>query len=307
VVTGSGAVGLLFPPALPLIVYGIVFGLNAGQSHIEFEIQRFFLAGIVPGIMLLVILSIYCIWEGARSGVPRTPIDLPAFWKALWEAKWEVPIPFVILFLLVFGYAVIPEVAALTALYVFIIEVFVYKDISIKHDLFAVTRESMTLVGAIFMKIVAATILTTYFIQAEIPENLFHFLNKYVHTQTGFLLVLNVLLLIVGCLMDIFSAIVVVVPLIIPAAAQFGINPYHLGVVFLLNLEIGYLLPPAGLNLFIAAFRFNRPITELYRAVIPFILLMALALGLVTYIPKLVWAPELRPPQTAVAPTTTSP
>jgi tripartite ATP-independent transporter DctM subunit len=306
VVTGSGAVGLLFPPALPLIVYGIVFGLNAGQSHIEFEIQRFFMAGIIPGLLLLVILSIYCVWEGYRSDVPRTPIDFPGFFKALWEAKWEVPIPFVIIGLLVGGWAVIPEVAALTALYVFVIEVFVYKDINIKRDLFAVTRESMTLVGAIFMKIVAATVLTTYFIQAEIPENLFLFLNKYVHTQVGFLLVLNILLLLVGCLMDIFSAIVVVVPLIIPAAAQFHIDPYHLGVVFLLNLEIGYLLPPAGLNLFIAAFRFNRPITELYRAVIPFILLMALALGLVTYIPKLVWVPQGRKPD-VVAPSPTAP
>jgi C4-dicarboxylate transporter DctM subunit len=306
VVTGSGAVGLLFPPALPLIVYGIVFGLNAGQSHIEFEIQRFFLAGIVPGLVLLLILTAYCIWEGWRSNVPRYPVDFKTFFEALLEAKWEVPIPFVILGLLLGGWAVIPEVAALTALYVFVIEVFVYKDIDIKRDLFAVTRESMTLVGAIFMKIVAATVLTTYFIQAEIPETLFHFLNKYVHTQVGFLLVLNVLLLIVGCLMDIFSAIVVAVPLIIPAAAQFHIDPYHLGIVFLLNLEIGYLLPPAGLNLFIAAFRFNRPITELYRAVIPFILLMALALGLVTYIPKLVVVPEGQKPA-GVAPATTPP
>lgn len=303
VVTGSGAVGLLFPPALPLIVYGIVYGLNAGMSGMgdQFEISRFFLAGIVPGTLLLVILSIYCIWEGWRAKVPTTPIDLRGFAQAFWEAKWEVPIPFVIIGLLAGGLAVIPEVAALTALYVFVIEVFVYKDINIKRDLFAVTRESMTLVGAIFMKIVAATILTSYFIQAEIPDRLFHWMAQFVHTQWAFLLVLNVLLLLVGCLMDIFSAIVVVVPLIVPAAAQFHINPYHLGIIFLLNLEIGYLLPPAGLNLFIAAFRFNRPITELYRAVIPFILLMALALGLVTYIPKLVWVPETKHPNVSAA------
>jgi TRAP-type C4-dicarboxylate transport system permease large subunit len=145
----------------------------------------------------------------------------------------------------------------------------------------------MTLVGAIFMKIAAATILTSYFVYADIPQRLFMWMGEYVHSRSAFLLVLNVLLLLVGCLMDIFSAIVVVVPLIVPAAAQFGINPYHLGVIFLLNLEIGYLLPPAGLNLFIAAFRFNRPITQLYRAVIPFILLMIVALITVTYMPKL--------------------
>jgi tripartite ATP-independent transporter DctM subunit len=298
-VTGSGAIGLLFPPALPLIVYGIVFGINAGQSHIEFSIERFFLAGIVPGLVLVGIVSLYCVFEGWRSKVPTTPIDLPEFFRALWEAKWEVPIPFVILGLLLGGWAVLPEIAALTALYVFIVEVFVYRDIDIKRDLFSVTRESMTLVGAIMMKIVAATILTEYFIDAEVPNKLFAWLSQYVHTQWAFLLVLNVLLLLVGCLMDIFSAIVVVVPLIVPAAAQFGIDPYHLGVIFLLNLEIGYLLPPAGLNLFIAAFRFNRPITELYRAVVPFILLMLLALGLVTYFPKLVVVPKPSLPQIA--------
>jgi TRAP-type C4-dicarboxylate transport system permease large subunit len=165
-----------------------------------------------------------------------------------------------------------------------------------------VTRESMTLVGAIFMKIVAATILTAFFVDAGVPDRLFQWLSQFVHSQAAFLLVLNVLLLLVGCLMDIFSAIVVVVPLIVPAAAQFHIDPYHLGVIFLLNLEIGYLLPPAGLNLFIAAFRFNRPITELYRAVIPFILLMALALGLVTYIPQLVVVPKAAHPTATQAP-----
>jgi tripartite ATP-independent transporter DctM subunit len=298
VVTGSGAVGLLFPPALPLIVYGIVFGLNAGQLNIDFSIERFFMAGIVPGLVLLGLLSAYCIFEGWRSKVPTTPLDLKGFFAAFWEAKWELPIPFAIIGLMVKGLAVIPEVAALTALYVFVIEVFVYKDIDLKRDLFAVTRESMTLVGAIFMKIIAATVLTAFFIDAGVPDRLFQWLSQFVHSPVAFLMVLNVLLLLVGCLMDIFSAIVVVVPLIVPAAVQFHINPYHLGVIFLLNLEIGYLLPPAGLNLFIAAFRFNRPITQLYRAVIPFILLMALALGLVTYIPKLVVVPQAATPPT---------
>jgi tripartite ATP-independent transporter DctM subunit len=302
VVTGSGAVGLLFPPSLPLIVYGIIFALTAGHANdasapIDFSIERFLFAGIVPGLVLLGILSIYCIVEGWRSKVPRYPLDLPKFFKALWEAKWELPIPFAIIGLMAGGLATIPEVAALTALYVFVIEVFVYKDINLKRDLFGVSRESMTLVGAIFMKIAAATILTAYFVDAGIPEALFVWLSKFVHTPQAFLLVLNVLLLLVGCLMDIFSAIVVVVPLIVPAASQFHIDPYLLGVIFLLNLEIGYLLPPAGLNLFIAAFRFNRPITELYRAVIPFILLMVVALLLVTYIPKLVVVPKATGPQ----------
>ena len=306
VVTGSGAVGLLFPPALPLIVYGIIFAINAGHSGdvaapIEFSIERFLFAGIVPGLVLLGILSVYCIVEGWRSKVPRFPLDLKKFLAAFWEAKWELPIPFVIIGLLLGGLAVLPEVAALTALYVFVIEVFVYKDIDLRRDLFGVARESMTLVGAIFMKIASATILTAYFVEAGVPDKLFEWLSQFVHSSHAFLLVLNVLLLLVGCLMDIFSAIVVMVPLIVPAAAKFHINPYHLGVIFLLNLEIGYLLPPAGLNLFIAAFRFNRPITQLYRAVIPFILLMTLALGLVTYIPALTVVPKATGPQIPAA------
>jgi tripartite ATP-independent transporter DctM subunit len=304
VVTGSPAVGLLFPPALPLIVYAIVFALTAGHASeggkvISFSIERFLFAGLVPGLFLLVLLSIYCVVQGWRSKVPTFPLDLKKFGKAFWEAKWEIPIPFVIILMMVRGWATIPETAALTALYVFVIEVWVYKDISIKKDLFSLTRESMTLVGAIFMKIAAATILTTFFVDAGVPERLFHWLNKYVTSPIGFLLCLNVLLLLVGCLMDIFSAIVVVVPLIVPAAAQFGIDPYHLGVIFLLNLEIGYLLPPAGLNLFIAAFRFNRPITELYRAVIPFILIMLVALLTVTFFPKLVVVPAEKKPASA--------
>jgi C4-dicarboxylate transporter, DctM subunit len=307
VVTGSGAVGLLFPPSLPLIVYGIIFGLNYGnyakgtEGLPEFSIERFFFAGIVPGAILVGMLIIYCVIAGWRAKVPTKPLDLGAFLRALWEAKWEIPIPFAIIASLKFGIATIPESAALTALYTFVIEVFVYKDIDVKKRLLSVSRESMTLVGAIFMKIAGATILTAFFVDSGVPEALFEWMGQYVHSTWTFLLVMNVVLLLVGCLMDIFSAIVVVVPLIIPASVQFHIDPYHLGVIFLLNLEIGYLLPPAGLNLFIAAFRFNRPITQLYRAVVPFILIMFAALMLVTYIPKLTVVPAA--PKTGAATT----
>jgi tripartite ATP-independent transporter DctM subunit len=293
VVTGSGAVGLLFPPSLPLIVYGIIYGLNAAmlENRQPFSIEKFLFAGIVPGLVLLGILSVYCVYEGVRSNAPRKALDLRGFAAALWDAKWEVPIPFFIIGGLARGLMTIPESAALTALYVFVIEVFVYRDVSVRRDLLRVARESMTLVGAIFVKIACATVLTAYLISAEVPMHLFDWMSHYVHAKWQFLLLLNALLLLVGCLMDIFSAIVVVVPLIIPAAAKFGIDPYHLGIIFLLNLEIGYLLPPAGLNLFIAAFRFERPITELYRAVIPFIVLMVIALITVTYIPRLTVVP----------------
>jgi C4-dicarboxylate transporter DctM subunit len=297
VVTGSGAVGLLFPPSLPLIVYGIVFGLTYGnyakgaETLAEFSIERFFFAGIVPGLLLIALLVGYCIVAGWRAGVPRQKLDLRAFARAAWEAKWELPIPFFIIASLSLGWATIPESAALTALYVLIVETLIYRDIDPRRDLVRIARESMTLVGAIFLKIAGATILTAYFVDSGVPQALFEWMGRYVHSQAGFLLVMNLALLLVGCLMDIFSAIVVVVPLIVPAAATFHIDPYHLGVIFLLNLEIGYLLPPAGLNLFIAAFRFGRPITELYRAVIPFILLMVVALAAVTYVPRLTVLP----------------
>ena len=296
VVTGSGSVGLLFPPALPLIVYGIVFGLtygsySGGQALVEFSLDRFLFAGIVPGLLLIALLVGYCVVMGWRMKVARRPLDLREFARAAWDAKWELPIPFVIIAGLALGWTTIPESAALTALYVFVIEVFVYRDIDVRRDLLRLARESMTLVGAIFMKIAGATILTAYFVDSGVPQELFAWMGQYVHTQAGFLLVMNLVLLLVGCLMDIFSAIVVVVPLIVPAAATFHIDPYHLGVIFLLNLEIGYLLPPAGLNLFIAAFRFDRPITQLYRAVIPFIVLMVVALALVTYVPALTVVP----------------
>ncbi len=297
VVTGSGAVGLLFPPSLPIIVYGIIYGLSSAHLAAEdpthaFSIEKFLFAGIVPGLVLIGILALYCVVQGVRYKVPRTKVNLGDFGRALWEAKWELPIPFAIIGGLANGLMTIPESAALTALYVLVIEVFIYKDISLRKDLVRIARESMTLVGAIFVKIACATILTAYLINAEVPMKLFQWMSQFVHDKATFLLLLNLMLLVVGCLMDIFSAIVVVVPLIVPAAHEFKIDPYHLGVIFLLNLEIGYLLPPAGLNLFIAAFRFNRPITSLYRAVLPFILLMTVALGLVTYVPSLVVVPK---------------
>ena len=318
-VTAFGAVGLLFAPALPLIVFSIIFAINRnlGDSTVgavDFDIQKFYLfAGLGPGLVLIGILFLYCVWEGWRSKAPRGPFapwramifplvplaPLGAIWgiavdkefrSALWDAKWEVLIPLTVLVPLAFGWQP-PEAAAACAFYVFVVEIFVYRDISIRRDLFKVTRESMTLVGAIFMKIVGATLLKNYIVTAGIPNQLFEWMQQHVHSPAVFLLILNLVLLLVGCMMDIFSAIIVVVPFVVVAAKLYGIDPYHMGVIFLLNLEIGYLMPPAGLNIFIAAFRFNRPITEIYRAVLPFIVLMLLALGIVTYVPSITRVP----------------
>jgi C4-dicarboxylate transporter, DctM subunit len=295
-VTGTGSVGLLFPPALPLIVYGIVYGMTAQAGSdtggeelqlVSFSIEKFLVAGIVPGLVLCAILGIYAVITAIRQGVPRSKFDGREAALAMRDALPELLIPILIVVPIVTGKLQPPEAASVMVLYVLLLETLWYKDLRLR-DLPRVARHSMGLVGAIYVIIVAATALTHYFIVAGVPEALYAFTSKFIHSKWTFLLALNVLLLIVGCLMDIFSAIVVVVPLMVPAARQFDVDPYHLGVIFLLNLEIGYLTPPVGLNLFITSFRFRKPMMEVYRASWPFLGLMLLALALVTYVPGLV-------------------
>ncbi len=291
-VTTGGSLGLLFPPSLPIVLYGVVGGVM---------IEKLFLAGIIPGIITVGMLAIYSMFVGKKLKKERTPFEAGAAFKALREAIWEVILPIALLGGMYLGLLRIHEAAAFTALYVLIIEVFVYRDVSLTGDLPRVIRESMTLVGAILAILATAIGFTSYLIQASVPMLILEWMSDYITSPLMFLLVLNVFLIIVGMLMDIFSAIVVVVPLIIPIANSFGIDPYHLGIVFLLNLEIGYMTPPVGLNLFISSFRFNgikveqgdeewrvsAPVTRLYKAVLPFIGLLLIALVLTTYVPSL--------------------
>ncbi|HVR19744.1 MAG TPA: TRAP transporter large permease subunit [Polyangiaceae bacterium] len=321
-VTTGGALGITFPPCLPLIVYGIVAGLQEMPPGKErLALDKFLLAGIRPGLLLIGLLVVYCIIVGIRSKLPRSRFDAKEARAALWEAKWELFLPFFLLGGLVTGVFSPITAAAFTAFYVLVIEVFLYKDLSLTRDLPRIVPDSMVLVGAIFVKLCAATVLTFYFVQSQTADRLFEALTcgppaqEYLAAHSDslatcreavdalarhgksaggiidspltFLLALNVFLLIVGMLMDIFSAIVVVVPLIMGIALHFDINPYHLGIVFLLNLEIGYLMPPMGLNLFIAGFRFNRPVPDLYRVVLPFIGIFVVALLVTTYVPSL--------------------
>jgi tripartite ATP-independent transporter DctM subunit len=321
-VTTGGALGITFPPCLPLIVYGIVAGLQEAPPGKErLELQKFMLAGLVPGVLLLGLLIVYAVVVGVVSKAPRSKFDAKEAGSALWEAKWELLLPFFLLIGLAKGIFNPSQAAAFTAFYVLIIEVFIYKDLSITKDLPRIIPESMVLVGAIFVKLCAATVLTAFFIDAQVADKLFESLTcgpqaqaymaahpdsigtcreavnslAHQHLPSGgiinspisFLVALNFFLLVVGMLMDIFSAIVVIVPLIAGIALHFDINPYHLGIVFLLNLEIGYLMPPMGLNLFIAGFRFNKPVPDLYRMVLPFIGIFVVALLATTYIPSL--------------------
>jgi len=291
-VTSSAQLGLLFPPSVPLILYGIIYSLSVqstpeGMAKGTFDIGTFFLAGIVPGLFIGLVLAGYCMLVGTRQEVPKIPFQGRESMKALWDAKWEVPIPFVLLFLIYGGIITIGEAAAVTALYVLIIEVFVYKDLKPFKDLPRIVKESSILVGAIFIILGVSLCLTGFFVEAEVPQKIFEIMQQYIKSPLTFLLVLNIFLLIVGAIMDIFSAIVVVVPLISIVALQFGINPYHLGIIFLVNLEIGYLTPPVGINLFIASFRFGKPLSTLYWAVLPFIFLLLLCLLVITYVPAL--------------------
>ena len=277
-VTTSGSLGLLFPPSLPIILYGIVSGVS---------ISQLFLAGIIPGILLVIILSVYAVRQGLSAHVQRHKFEWPRVWKAVKNAAWEIPLPFVIIGGIYGGIFTATEAAAVTAFYVLIVEVFVYKDLGLVKDVPRVMKESMVLVGAILMILATAMGLTSYLIDQQVPQHMFEMVKDVITSRFLFLVILNIFLIIVGMMMDIFSAIIVVVPLIIPIAKQYGVDPVHLGIIFLANLEIGYLTPPVGLNLFISSFRFKKSVGRVTIATLPFILILLAALMVITYVPEL--------------------
>ena len=273
--TTSGTLGLLFPPSLPLIIYAIVAGIR---------IDQLFIAGILPGILLVVLLSVFSIMRAVRADVPKTRFQISEILSALREALWELPLPLVVLGGIYSGKFAVSEAAAITAVYVLIVEGVVYRDINWK-DLPEIMKKSMVLVGAVLIILGAAMGLTNYLIDAEIPMQMLDFFKSHIQSKVLFLIVLNLFLLAVGCTMGIFSALVVVVPLLTPIAAAYGLDPIHLGIIFLANLEIGASIPPLGINLFIASIRFERPVLKLYWASLPFIAILLMALALITYIP----------------------
>jgi tripartite ATP-independent transporter DctM subunit len=276
-VTASGSLGLLFPPSLALIIYGYVASV---------DVDDLFLAGLLPGILLVAVLSIYGVIVGRRQGVPAQKLSVRRMLRAIKGAAWELPLPVIILGGIYGGIITVMEAAAITALYALIVEVFIYKDVPLRK-LGSVVAESMTLVGGILLILACAVAMTNFLIDAEVPLQILEWMQTYVTSKIAFLLILNIFLLIVGCLMDIFSALIVVVPLIVPVAMGFDVHPVHLGIIFLTNLEIGYLTPPVGLNLFISSYRFNQPIIKLYLASVPYLLLLLLCLVVITYWPDL--------------------
>jgi C4-dicarboxylate transporter DctM subunit len=276
-VTTSGSLGLLFAPSLPLILYGVVA---------EISIDDLFRAGVLPGILMLVLLSGYSLWINRHNRKPLASFSWGEVGSALWEAKWELPLPVVVLGGIYSGYFAVSEAAAVTALYVFIVEVLVLREIKFQ-ELPGVMRESMLLVGGILIILGVSLASTNYMIDAGVPQHILAYITEYVSSQASFLFLLFIFLLILGAILDIFSAIVLVVPLILPIAAQYGVNDFHLGIVFLAAMQLGYLTPPVGLNLFIASYRFDRPIMSVYLATFPFLIILMISVLLIMYWPGL--------------------
>lgn len=275
--TTSGTLGLLFPPSLPLILYGVV-----AQTSID----QLFLAGIFPGLLMVVLLSLYSAWKGFRSKVARPKFTLKEVFSALRESIWEIPLPFVVLGGIYTGVVAISEAAVLTVLYVLVIEFGIYRDIKIK-ELFPIITKSSILVGGILIILGVSLGLTNTLINEEIPMKVLDFLKLHVQSPISFLVWLNLFLLLAGCVLGMFPALIILVPLIVPVSQAYGLHPVHLGIILLTNLEIGASLPPLGINLFISSIRFERPVLELYRASIPFILILLFTLAFITYLPVL--------------------
>lgn len=283
-VTASGSIGLLFPPCVPLILYAIIA---------QVPIERMFLAGIIPGLLILGILSFYCCGWSLVKRIETTPFDIRVFLRTFWDVKWELLLPFVVLGGIISGFVTLDEAAALTAIYACIVEFGIHRSISVKV-LPRIVKESTLLVGAILIILGIALGLTNYLITLDVPTTVLDWIQATTENKVVTLIGLNIFLLIVGCLMDIFSAVIIVVPLLLPIAEQFGIDKAHLGIIVLTNLEIGYLTPPVGMNLFISSMKFDRSVVVLYRSVLLFIVLLLIALILVTYIPDLsLWLPQV--------------
>lgn len=283
--TTSGSLGLLFPPSLPVILYGVVN---------QIDIRDIFKAALVPGILLIIGLSLYAfchqliIANGVKKPENRTaPFSWDRVKVTFWEGIWDWPIVGILILGVYGGFVTIAEVSALVLIYVIIVECFILKEVSFVRKLPQIMIESAVLSGAIIVILGFALGFTGYLVDEKIPDQILAGLSALTQNKYVFLAGLNVFLLAVGCIMDIFSAIVIVVPIIVPIALKYGIDPIHLCVIFLVNLEIGYSTPPIGINLFISSIKFDKPVTLLYRASLPYLLLMLLFLVLITYIPPL--------------------
>lgn len=276
--TASGSLGLLLPPALPLILYGIVAQL---------PIEDLFIGGILPGLLLTGMVAAWGVKQGLASGAARATFDVAEGLRALWVAKWELAMPVVVLASLFSGWATVIESAALVAFYALLVQTMVHRDLTSPRAILRVFVECVTVVGGVLIILGVAVGLTNYLVGAQVPARLLEWTTAHIGSRLAFLLGLNLFLLVVGCLMDIFSATVVVAPLLVPLGLAYEIHPVHLGIIFIANLELGYLTPPVGLNLFLASYRFKRPLLEVARASLPMLAILGVGVLVITYVPWL--------------------
>ena len=281
-VTTSGSLGLLLAPSLPLILYGVI--VQQMNLPNPFSIQELFIAGILPALLMIVLLTGYAIWSHRGVKIERGTYTRADAVDAIKSARWEIPLPFIILGGIYSGYFAVSEAAAVTAFYVLLVEVVIHREVKYA-ELPRIVRESMIMVGGILLILGVSLAFTNFLIDAEVPQLLFEWIQTYVDSKITFLILLNIILLVLGAILDIFSALVIMIPLIVPIALRFGVDPIHLGIIFLANMQIGYFTPPIGMNLFIASYRFKRSITELYRATLPFMFVLLVALMIITYVP----------------------
>ncbi len=281
-ITTSGSLGLLFAPSLPLILYAVIvqqMGIGAPLT-----IDELFLAGIIPGVLMLLMLSGWSMWQ--NRSLPTHSMEWKEVSSALRESCWEIPLPFIVLGGIYSGYFAVSEAAAVTALYVLIVEVLIYREIPLTK-LPQIMRNSMVLVGALLIILGVSLASTNYMIDAEVPTRMFEYIKAHVDSPLTFLILLNIFLLVLGAMLDIFSALILIIPLLLPIALGYGIDPVHLGIIFLANMQLGYFTPPVGLNLFIASYRFKKPVMQLYKATLPFFFILLLAVLIITYVPAL--------------------
>ena len=277
-VTASGSLGLLFPPSLPVILYGAVAGVSA---------DKLFLGGFVPGVLMLLVVIGYAVFIGIRANAPRQKFDLKEVGSALWAAKWDLGLPVVVLGVFLTGKGLVVEASALGALYALAVELIIFRDVHPLKEMPRVMAQSATLVGSVVVLMGVALGLTAALVDRQIPDHLVDWVQAHFHSQWTFLLALNGLLLVLGSVFEIYAAIIVLAPLVVPLGVAFNIEPVHLGVVFLANLELGFLFPPMGLNLFLSASRFNRPLPQLYKQALPFLIILALGVLVITYVPAM--------------------
>ena len=282
-VTTSGSLGLLLAPSLPLILYGVI----AQQMDLPnpFSLRDLFLAGAIPALLMIFSLSVYSIWATKDLPLIREQFDRVQVFSQFKELRWDMPLPLIVLGGIYSGFFAVSEAAAVTAAYVLTVYVAVKKEIN-PRSVPRIVKESMMMIGGILLILGVSLAFTNYLIDAEVPQALFSWISEFIESKFAFLFLLNVVLLLLGAILDIFSALVIMVPLILPLAISFGVDPVHLGIIFLANMQIGYFTPPIGMNLFIASYRFKKPISEIYRATLPFMGVLLIVLALITYVPE---------------------